>query len=217
MKLPIIIVGAGGHGAVVADCLLSAGERVLGFTDADRGRHGLILCGLPVLGDDSVLAGYALQELMLVNGVGSVGNASSDCRRRLVQERIEGSGWKFASVRHPSAVISKFARIGNGVALLAGCVVQPGAQVAEGCIINSAAVIEHDVVVGQWVHVAPGAVVCGDVTIGARSHIGAGAVVRQGLRLGEETVVGAGAVVVKDFTGSGLLVGLPAQRVQRRQ
>jgi len=214
VKLPLLIIGAGGHAAVVADALLAAGEHVLGFTDADPSRHGQTLCGLPVLGDDRVLDDHTPATLALVNGIGGVGHVTGDPRRRTVQERLAGRGWQFASVRHPAAVVSRFARVGDGAQLLAVSIVQTGAEIGDACIVNTGAVVEHDVKLGAWVHVAPRALLCGDVAIGARSHVGAGAVVRQGLRLGEDTVVGAGAVVVKNFAGGGLLVGVPAHPVE---
>ena len=132
----------------------------------------------------------------------------------LLPTRLQARGWRFVDVRHPAALVSRFALVHDGAQLLAASVVQAGAEVGEGCIVNTAAVVEHDVTLGGWVHVAPRALVCGDVAIGARSHIGAGAIVRQGIRLGEETVVGAGAVVVRDFAGGGLLIGVPAYPVE---
>ena len=211
MSLPIVIVGAGGHAAVLADALLAAGRRLLGFVDADASRHGRTLCGLPVLGDDSVLDAHTPSTLALVNGIGGVGGAGAEPLRRRVQQRLALRGWHFADVRHPCAIVSPFASIGTGTQLLAASVVQPGADIGEGSIVNTAAVIEHDVTLGAWSHVAPRALVCGDATIGAHCHIGAGAVVRQGLRLGDNTVIGAGAVVVADFAGGGVLIGVPAR------
>jgi sugar O-acyltransferase (sialic acid O-acetyltransferase NeuD family) len=216
MMLPIIIVGAGGHAIVVADALLAAGARVLGFTDADPSRHGLTLCGLPVLGDDRVLDGHTPKSVQLANGIGGVGSRRGEPLRRNVQQRLAAMGWTFVSVRHPSAVVSPFAHVGAGAQLLAACVVQPGAQVGEGCIVNTAAVVEHDVTLGAWVHIAPRALACGNAAVGARSHVGAGAVLRQGLTLGADSVVGAGAVVVKDCAGGGVLVGVPARLVGRK-
>jgi sugar O-acyltransferase (sialic acid O-acetyltransferase NeuD family) len=210
MKAPILVVGAGGHAAVVADALLAAGATVLGCVDADSSRHGSTLCGLPVLGGDDVLESYQRGAIRLANGIGG----TQDTRlRRAVQLRLEEQGWRFTSVRHPSAVVSPFAHIHESAQLMAGSVVQAGATINEGCIVNTSAVIEHGVSMGAWVHVAPRAVVCGDVKIGAGSHIGAGAVVRQGIELGERTVVAAGAVVVRSFEGGGLLVGVPARFV----
>ena len=142
-----------------------------------------------------------------------IGGTHSTTTRRAVQQRMEQRGWRFVSVRHPSATVSRFARVDESAQLLAGSVVQVDASIAEGCIVNTSAVVEHGVSLDAWVHVAPRAIVCGDVRIGAGSHIGAGAVVRQGIRLGDQTVIGAGAVVVRDFDGGGLLVGVPARRV----
>lgn len=209
----LIIVGAGGHAAVVADALLASGERVLGFIDKDSSRHGRKLCGLPVLGDDQVLGNHSPATLQLANGIG--GTRGEDLRRA-VQRRFEAAGWQFIQVRHPSASVSPFAHLSAGTQLLASCVVQAGAVLGQGCIVNSAAVVEHDVELGEFVHVACNATLCGGVRIGANSHVGAAAVVRQGVQLGDGTVVGAGAVVVRDFHGGGTLAGVPAQQLNMR-
>lgn len=213
MKLPLIIIGGGGHATVVVDALLAAGEQVLGITDADPTKQGTLVCGVPVLGDDRVLDEYSPATLQLVNGIGGIGSVLA---RMSVQCRLQQSGWRFASVRHPTAIVSPFARLADGVHLLAASVLQAGSVIGEGCIVNTAAVIEHDVELGAWTHVAPRALVCGTVVVGARCHVGAGAVVRQGLRLGDDTVIGAGAVVVTDFSGNGVLVGVPARTMERR-
>jgi sugar O-acyltransferase (sialic acid O-acetyltransferase NeuD family) len=207
----VIIVGAGGHGAVVADALLAAGERVIGFVDADPAMRGRTICGLPVLGDDAALSGYSADDVRLGNGIGGTSGASL---RRKVQIRLQEQGWTFVQVRHPSAVVSPFAVVGPGAQLMAASVLQPGANLGEGCIVNTGAVLEHDTVIGEFVHIAPGAIVCGSTRVGAGSHIGAGAVVRQGLRLGQETIVGAGAVVVTNYAGGGTLVGTPARPME---
>lgn len=205
---PVIIIGSGGHATVVADALLAAGVRVLGFTDADPRRHGMQLCNLPVLGNDSVLDTFAQADVQLANGIGST---RATALRGSVQRALEARGWQFASVRHPSAVVSPFASVGQGAQLLARCVVQPGAEIGMGCIVNTSAVIEHDVRLGEFVHVACGAVLCGHVQVGAHSHIGAAAVVRQGVTLGTHSVVGAGAAVVRNSAGGATLVGVPAE------
>jgi sugar O-acyltransferase (sialic acid O-acetyltransferase NeuD family) len=205
----VIVIGAGGHAAVVADALQAAGVNVLGFTDADATKHQSRQCGLPVLGSDAtVLAGSDRNDVLLANGIGGV--RGTDARRAL-QLRLQEAGWRFATVIHPTAIVSRHARIGDGVQLLAGSIVQASAVIGEGSIVNTAAIVEHDADVGEYVHVAPRALLCGAVTVGNYSHIGAGAVVRQGIRLGRHTLVASGAVVVKDFDGGGELVGMPAR------
>lgn len=209
---PVIIIGAGGHGVVVADALLAAGHVVLGFTDPDVHKQGTVLCGLEILGaDDVVLAPSDRETVLLVNGIGGTGGAGRGLRRR-VQEALEQQGWRFAGVRHPSAVVSPFARTASTAQILARAVVQPFAQLGEGCIVNTAAVVEHDVRIGAYSHIAPGAVICGSVTLGENVHVGAGAVVRQGTALGENVLVGAGAAVVDDAVAGACLLGVPARQ-----
>lgn len=202
----LIVLGAGGHARVLIDALQAAGRRVLGCTDAAA--HGSVLPGVPVLGDDTVLARHDPAQVQLVNGLGSVGDPS---RRRALQQRLEAAGWTFARVHHPAATVSPHARLGSDTQLLAGAVVQAGAVLGRGVIVNTAAVVEHDVQLGDWVHVAPRACLLGGASVGADSHIGAGAVVGAGLRLGPRCLVGLGAVVVRDHAGDAVLVGLPAR------
>ena len=203
----IVIIGAGGHAAVVADALLASGQRVLGFVDNDPSRYGLHICGLPVLGSEAALAEHSPARTSLANGIGGT---RGEGLRAAVQRRLESSGWTFLTIRHPSAIVSPFARLEAGVQLMANSVVQPGASLGAGCIINSAALVEPDVQLGAFVHVACNATLCGGVSIGAGSHVGAAAVVLQGVRVGDSTVIGAGAVVVRDFEGGGTLAGVPA-------
>lgn len=211
MSLPVIVIGAGGHGAVIADAALAAGLHVVGYTDNDSASHGRDVCGRPVLGDDSALAAYESDAVLLLNGIGGVG-AVGDTLRRNVQQRLTAHGWRFTGVRHPSAIVSPFALMDATAQLLAGSIVQAGARIGEGCIVNTGAIVEHDACVGSWTHVAPRALVCGAVNVGNDSHVGAGAVVRQGVRLGAATIVGAGAVVVDHSTGHCVLVGVPARQ-----
>jgi sugar O-acyltransferase (sialic acid O-acetyltransferase NeuD family) len=209
----VIIIGTGGHAAVVADALIASGKLVLGFVDVDVKRHGQQLCGLTILGGDDALAGFDPKYIGLANGIGGT---KGDPKRRQVQRKFEALGWEFVSVQHPSAVVSPYAQLAQGVQLMASCVVQPCAKISAGCIVNTAAVVEHDVELGEFVHVAGNATVCGGVIVGAHSHIGASAVVLQGLHLGKSTVVGAAAVVTRPSKGMETLVGVPARPLKTR-
>lgn len=211
MSLPVIVIGSGGHAAVVADALLAAGVKVIGFTDPDVARYGQLLCGLPVLGSDAVLEMHVQSAVTLANGIGGAGRPSTHGVRSAVQRRLEAQGWRFVTVQHPSAVVSPFARIADGAQLLATSVIQTGADIGAGCIVNTAAVVEHDTRLEEFVHVACGAVLCGSVVVGAGSHIGAGSTVREGVTLGAATIVGAGAVVLKNFPSGSVLLGVPAR------
>ncbi|MCW5632648.1 MAG: acetyltransferase [Rubrivivax sp.] len=214
MSPSVIVVGAGGHGVVVADALLAAGVPVLGFTDDDSHRHGQRVLGLPVLGGDEALAAPDAPGLQLANGIGGTGLARTARRglRAELQRRLEAIGFRFCTVVHPAAIVSRHAEVGASAQLLAGSVVQPRARIGAGAIVNTRAIVEHDVMLGEFVHVAPGAVLCGGVSVGEQAHVGVGAVVRQGLRIGPGTMIGAGAAVVCDCDG-GVWAGVPARQI----
>jgi sugar O-acyltransferase (sialic acid O-acetyltransferase NeuD family) len=204
----VIIIGAGGHARVVAEAAAASGMRVLGFTDRDSSRHGLLIDQRPVLGGDEILREYGKDEIMLVNGVGSIGIPTA---RRGLHERMSAAGWRFACVIHPRAIVSSAARVADGAQVMAGAIIQVGAVVGAGSIVNTAASVDHDCVLGAHCHVAPGAVLSGGVTLADCCHVGVGAVIAQGITLGAATLVGAGAVVVRNHPAGSTLVGVPAE------
>lgn len=215
-QAPVIIVGAGGHGLVVADALLAQGREVIGYVDADAAMQGQTLLGLPVLGGDAVLEQHRKDAIELANGIGGAGDLPSVANgsvRRGVQQQLEAAGWRFASVIHPQAIVSVHAVIEPGAQVLAGAVVQALAHIERGAIVNTRAVVEHHAHVGAFSHIAPGAVLCGHVVIGAESHVGANAVVRQGITLAERVVAGMGAAVVRNVA-SGAVTGVPARNME---
>ena len=217
MTLPVIVVGAGGHAGVVAEALLEAGAKVLGFTDPDASLHGTLRLGLPVLGSDDVLTRYRAENVRLANGLGFVSLTGGPALRARLQQQLEAQGWIFVGVVHPRAIVSRHATLGAGCQVLAGAIVQPGACIGAGTIINTAAIVEHDALVGDWCHLAPRATLCGQTRVGAGSLVGAGAVLRQSVSIGEDTLVGAGAVVLRDSPGHETLCGVPSRPLGTKQ
>ncbi|CAA7614389.1 acetyltransferase [Magnetospirillum sp. SS-4] len=200
----IVIVGAGGHGKVLADALLARGEAVAGFVDADSRLHGQTVLGLPVLGgDDRILPGW-----LLVNGIGSV----ADPGLRMRVERSFGQrGFCFLTVIHPAASVARGVSSGEGCQIMAGAVIQADATLGRGVIVNTRASVDHDCRLGDFVHIAPGATLSGGVDVGEASHIGTGAVVVEGVRIGRGCLVAAGAVVVREVPDGARVAGLPAR------
>ncbi|MEL0114117.1 MAG: acetyltransferase [Rickettsiales bacterium] len=204
MGLPLIIIGAGGHGKVVCDAALAGGHEVTGFTDGDPASAGRAILGRPVLGADAVLAEFAPDAVLLSLGVGDIG-----VRARLFGE-LSAAGYAFAVIVHPAAVVAASATLGSGAQVLAQAVVQANAELRKNSVVNTGAIVEHDCRLGDHGFVAPGAILLGGVTVGSRAMIGAGAVVLPGRAVGADAVVGAGAVVAKDVPDGATVVGVPA-------
>lgn len=210
-----VILGGGGHAAVLIDALEAAGEvAVHGILDRNPALWNTRLYGHPVLGADELLAGLARGGIeAFVVGVGSV--TRNPQRRRLYALALD-AGLQPCAVRHPSAVVSPRASVGRGSVILAGAIVNAGARIGENVIVNSGAIIEHECEVGDHVHVASGARLSGGVRVAAEAFIGAGATLKQQVTIGEGAVVGAGSVVLRDVAPACVVVGAPARRLPKR-
>ncbi len=196
MKLTII--GASGHGRVVADIAVLCGYEEVEFLDDDPSINN---CGRwPVVGGSS-LAQSVENDLFI-----AIGNA------KIRKKMMEGSSdKKFPALIHPKAVVSPEAAVGSGTVVMAGAVVNPGARVGKGCIINTCASVDHDCMIEDFVHVSVGAHIAGAVRIGERTWIGAGATVSNSIAISQDCVIGAGAVVINDIEIKGVYIGMPAR------
>ncbi len=207
---PVIIIGAGDHAKVLLDILLDQNENVIGLTDKSLSK-GTCIYGVSVIGDDSEILKYKADEIELINGIGSVGNTSL---RRKVFVSLKEKGYVFKSVIHPSVIISKRAKIGEGTQLLAGSVVNTEAEIGDNAIINTKTSIDHGCVIGKHCHIAPGCSFSGCVKVGEGTHIGTGTSIIQGINIGKNVLIGAGSVVISDVSDNEKAFGVPA-RVQK--
>ena len=196
MAKSVIVLGGGGHAKVLIEALQLSDVNILGITDPQLKAGDLGCASLPILGDDQSVFQYPPTEIELVNGVGSL--PGGDARARLF-DTYKGKGYCFATVVHPSAIISKSSVILEGGQVMARGVVQPGATIGRNTIINTGTIVEHDCEIGAHNHLAPGVVLSGGVHTGENVHIGTGAVVIQNINIGDDTVVGAGATVTRDI------------------
>lgn len=208
MITPVIVLGNGGHAKVLIDTLCMMAVPILGVTVPNPDETGEIFYGAHVIGNDDAVLTYPLDKVLLVNGLGSVKAAE---KRKVLFENFKKNGYSFASVIHPSAIISHEAVLSEGVQIMAGAIIQPGSNIGKNTILNTGASIDHDCVIGDNVHLAPGVTLSGKVSVGENSHIGTGAVVIQGIRIGRSVTVAAGAVVIKDVADNALVMGVPAR------
>lgn len=219
----LVILGGGGHALVVAEAAAAVGMRAIGFLDdapdAPLGQGGGV-------GESDVwaerLGGFADLEGVISHGAPSrvalilaIGHGAT---RRGLLERVRamegGSHRAWATIVHPSAVVSLSARLGAGVFVGPRAVVHTRAVIGDHAIVNTGAIVEHECEVGENSHIAPGSVLGGRAKTGADALVGIGARVMLNMRIGRGATVGCGAVVIRDVEAGKTVVGVPAREIR---
>jgi acetyltransferase EpsM len=212
-RVPLLIIGAGHHAAVVRVCVDEGRFRVIGYLD-DR-----LPIGAPV-GDETVLG--CLAELPAVAarhpGAAAVVAIGDNMTRLRVVELAERSapGLVWAAIAHPSAIISRTAAIGPGCVIVAGAIVNCHTRLGRHVLINTGARVDHDNIFGDFASTGPGVSTGGDVHVGTFSHIGIGASVCHGIRIGNHCVIGGMAFVDRDVEDQLVCFGVPARPQRHR-
>lgn len=205
MKNKLLIIGASGHGKVVADIALKMNKwQKVVFLDDDKNINSSM--GLEVIGtsDDAF---KLIDEYEMFVGIGN------NTTRQRIHKTLEEVNVSLPVLIHPKAVIGEKVEIGNGSAVMAGVVINCCTKIGKGCIINTGSTIDHDNNIEDFVHISPGAHLAGTVNVGQGSWLGIGSVVNNNVNITSRCTIGAGAVVVKNLIEKGIYVGIPAEKI----
>ena len=208
MSNRLLIVGAGGHGRVVADAAMESKkwDNIL-FVDRDFPK-------IKKSGDwDIVGTDDDLKQLKKEHNSAVVAVGDNKIRLKLFSA-LKKINFPITSVVHPLAYVANCVSVGKGTVIFANSVVNYGSSIGDFSIINTSATIDHDNCIGDYVHISPGVNLGGDVSVGSGSWIGIGASVIHGCRIGKNVVVGAGAVVLDDVPDNTTVVGVPAKKIK---
>jgi sugar O-acyltransferase (sialic acid O-acetyltransferase NeuD family) len=209
----VIVWGAGGHGKVTVDALLAAGDyEVVGIIDDDASKTGRELLGIAVVDFSGGLSSLASRFGVDRVAIGIGDNYIRHCKYL----QIRRHGLSPVNVIHPSARISRFVEIGEGVTILAGVTINAGAVLEDNVCVNTAASVDHDNHLEQSCHILPHSTLTGTVRVEEFAYVGSGAVVAPNLMIHRYSYVGAGAVVVRDVPEGAIVSGVPAEVVGRQ-
>lgn len=201
----IVIIGASGHGKVVADIARLNGYQEIIFLDDDSNKKK---CGLyKIVGTSNDVSKYNEKYDFFV----AIGNNEI---REKIASKLNNLEIDLVSLIHPNAIIDSTASIDLGTVIMANVVINTEVKIGKGCIINTAATVDHDCFVGDYVHISPGAHIAGTVEIGKSSWIGIGVSVINNVAICKQCVIGAGSVVVENLIESGTYIGAPAKRIK---
>jgi UDP-perosamine 4-acetyltransferase len=200
-----VIIGAGGHAKVVIEVLRASGTfQIAGLIDQDAARSPIL--GLSILGTDADLP--RLRHEGIRHAFVGIGD---NLRRVQVGRHMRQIGFEMVNAISPAAVVSDSAKLGCGIAVMAGAVINAEARIDDLSVINTCASVDHDCWIAEGVHVAVGCSIAGNVKIGRLAFLGAGATVIPGVSVGENALIGAGACVVRDVPDGARAWGVPAK------
>ncbi len=205
MKNKLLIIGASGHGKVVADIAIKMNKwESINFLDDNEKIKELM--GLEVIGK-STETFKCIDEYDIFVAIGN-----NEIREK-IQNKLETLNANIPTLIHPSSIIGEQVEIGIGTVVMAGVVINCCTKISKSCIINTGATIDHDNVIEDYVHISPGVNLAGTVKVGKSSWLGIGSVVSNNVNIIGDCKLGAGTVVVKDIKEVGTYVGVPARRV----
>lgn len=197
----LIIIGAGGHGKVVADNALKNGYTDICFVDDVMTGECM---GFSIVGICSDLDNLNDGNTDFIIGIGN------NKIRKIIAEKYN---LNWVTLIHPTAQIGCNVEIGLGSVINAYAVVNPCSRIGEHCIVNTAAIVEHDNIIDNYVHISPNAALGGTVHVGEETHIGIGSTVKNNTDICSDCTIGAGAVVVKNIKEPGTYIGVPIRKM----
>jgi sugar O-acyltransferase (sialic acid O-acetyltransferase NeuD family) len=209
----IVILGTGGNSVDILDTINDINDRnttpayrCLGFLDDDESRWGTRILGAEVLGP--LEKAPALRDCYFVNGIGAPSNFWK-------KERIIGRTGvpleRFETVIHPSASVSRTARLGRGVVVFQHVVITSNVTIGNHVIILPNTVISHDDVIGDYTCVAGGVCVSGQTAIGRSCYLGTNSAIVGNIEVGDQCLIGMASCVLKSVPPNSVVVGNPAR------
>lgn len=187
MEKNLLIIGAGGHGKVVAEVAELEGRWTqIAFLDDNEGLTQVL--GYPILGRINDYNNYSGEYKSAVVAIGN-----NKARMRWHQQ-LKEFGYHMPSIIHPRAFVSNSVKLGEGCVVLAGAVVSTDSEIGDCCIININASIDHDNMIESGVHISAGAVVKSSCKIGKMVNIGSNAMVKRSSVIEEQYDLAEGLV-----------------------
>ena len=205
----IVLIGAGGHAASIADAINSSGGSVIGFVD--EAKKGEKVLNLDVYSNIKDLKDFQSYEYVISLGDNSL-------RQKVLNKSLsEYPDIKFATVIHRTAYVSEYATIEKGSVILGKSFVGPRSHIGNHCIINTGSKIDHDCFLDDFSSTGPGAVIGGNVKIGTGSIVSIGATIKHGITIGCNSLIGAMSFLNKDIKSNLIYYGIPAKEIRSRE
>ncbi len=206
--MDVIIVGAGGHGQVVADILQQAYEnggkyKPIGFVDDALDKSDCYILGLPILGAVKQINQFQHDAIVIAIGNNKI--------RAKLWQRFTKENKLFVNAIHPSTIIAPDVKIGLGTVICAGVIINTGTKIGNNAILNTGCTIDHHNQINDHVHIAPGCHLGGAILVEQGGFVGIGSAILPNIHIAQWSIVGGGSLVNRDVAKLTTVVGVPAK------
>ncbi|MFC1521627.1 hypothetical protein ACFL6Y_04380 [Elusimicrobiota bacterium] len=209
----LIIIGGVGNGTVAASTvedINASGKQweIIGFLNDFETEP---INGIPVLGKiDHATAQRLLQDKSVYFLFALISTKYNfNFLHRLKDLRIPTE--RFATIIHPTAAVSRFAKVGNGVCIQPFVSVGPNVVIGDHVQIFAQSLIGHNSMLGDYSYVANNACIGAHVHLEEGAYLGTNCTLLENITLGKWSLVGIGAVVLKDVPPYAKAAGNPAR------
>ena len=207
------IYGAGGLGREVLELAKSINDHYKRWSEivfiADFCTQ-TIVNSIKVLTFDQII-NYEFDELEIVIAVGE------PLDRHILRNKVKNSGYKIASLIHPSVMIGTGTILGEGSVICFGCFISCNINIGSNAYIQPLACIGHDSIIGDDSVISSYVCIAGNCKVGEQTYIGMHVPVKEKTIIGSKTIIGMGSVVQRDIPDEVIALGNPARPMKKNE
>ncbi len=202
----LIILGAGGTAFDLVDIAIAMNKKritwnIIGFLDDNPILKGKKIYGYPVLG--SISESIKFSDAYFSS---SIGDAYRPTLRKNVREMVPFDNSRFASLIHPTAVISKTSKVEPGAIIYSNVTLSGAVYVGHDVFLCGNTFLGHECVIGNHCVLSVGNYLASDVHVGNCCYLGVGVMVRHQTIIGDNCLIGMGTKVVKSVPSNSKLI-----------
>lgn len=210
--MKVAIFGIGNYAEVIIELCLDLNYSIVSLYHFNSERNGEKVMGYSIIGCYEDFIRENKEDIAVVVAIGD-----NKLRNELLN-KFRNLGFNTLNLIHPSAYISKSAKIGFGVYIHANSFVWTQSIISNNVILSPFAMVAHHTFIGEGVSISANAMVGSYVEINERVMVGINAgIISKKIIIGCDSIIGASSIVLNSIEPKTVVVGNPAKQIINRE
>ena len=206
----LIVVGASGFGRELVQWIEDINAvkpewDIIGFIDDNLNALDGCRCDYHIIG--SIKEWQPKEDEYFACAI-AIPNVKYEVVNSLLQK-----GAKFATLIHPTALVNKYAEMGEGVVITPRSNINADTKIGDYVSILGSGV-GHDATVGAYSTLSGRCSINGHVKIGEKVYVACGVSIAPSKKIGDNSYIGIGSVVINNVKAGTRVFGNPAKRLE---